>query len=75
MGKDAVKAIRYTEHARQRMAARSISAAEVETVLRTKAIDVPAQKGRRRAIGNVGGRRITVVYRETANTVTVVTVY
>jgi hypothetical protein len=53
---------------------RLVSASDVEVVLRSRALDVPGKKGRRKVIDHVRGRRITVVYKETTNSILVVSV-
>lgn len=52
---------RYTRHARDQMALRGISEAEVEAVLADFHTEYPDREGNRIVIGRPGGRRVKVV--------------
>ena len=53
--------IRYTTHARDQMALRSISEAEVEDVIRQHHTHYADRKGNDIYVGHPGGRRVKVV--------------
>lgn len=61
-------------HARIRMRERKITEAEVYSVLKSRGLTYPAQRGRTHVLDGVGGRRIRVTVAETDTTCTVVTV-
>ena len=66
-GTSLVKPIRYTQHAKDRMAERGVSAAEIESVMNAPAITVPDRLGRAHVIGCPGEMQRAVAAEEGMN--------
>lgn len=64
----------YSGHARDRMAERHVSEAEVEAVLADHYLDYPDKKGNRIFVGRPGSRRIKIVVAAGSNPPHIITV-
>lgn len=70
-----MKEIRYIDHALQKLKERKVSKEHVLEILTNPDKVLPARLGRKRAIKNLAGRIIHVIYEEHEDHFLVVTIY